>query len=72
MDCSPAMNIRNAKGHMRHTATTTTERKALSPISQNGAASTRPSCSTRMWLMTPVSRWSMKFQVITAAYSGSA
>ncbi len=61
------MNMRKAKGHMRQIATTTTETKALSPISQNGASSRIPSWSTRRWLMTPVSRWSMKFQVITAA-----
>lgn len=66
------MNMRNANGHMRQIATTTTEMKALSPISQNGAPSSRPSWSTSTWFTAPVSRWSMKFQVITAAYRGSA
>jgi hypothetical protein len=63
------MSTRKANGQVRQTQTTISEKKLLSPISQNGRspASARWSWSTRMWLTRPESRWSMKLQVITPA-----
>ena len=52
---------------MRQIATTTSETNALDPINQNGRVLVSPRLSTSTLLTTPVSRWSMKFQVITPA-----
>ena len=63
MLCSPAMIVRKANGHSFQTATTTSDVKALAPSSQNGRSDMRWRLSTSRWFTSPVSRWSMKFQV---------
>ena len=71
MLCSPAVRIRKANGQVRQICTITSDQKLSWPISQNGRACTR--CrSSSSWFTMPVSRWSMKFQVITEAKTGSA
>lgn len=39
----------------------------LSPISQNDGSSVMPSWSCSTWLISPLSRWNMNAQVMTAA-----
>ena len=72
MDCRPAISIRKAKGHIFQMATRHSEKKARLPMSQKGRSLNRCSWSTRKWFTAPVSRCSMKFQVMMPAYIGSA
>ena len=71
MLCRPAVRIRNANGQVRQICTTTSDQKLSCPISQNGRPCTRCRDSSS-WFTMPVSRWSMKFQVMTEAKTGSA
>ena len=61
------MTMRNANGQVFQMATTASATKLLSPSSQKGRSSSRPSWSTRTWLTMPLSRWNMNAQVMAAA-----
>ena len=63
----PAVSIRNANGQERQMATSTIEKNALLPISQNDAWSRTWKLSISTWLIRPLSRWNMKLQVMTPA-----
>jgi hypothetical protein len=67
MDCIPAMIIRKANGQDRHRATIAIEKNALLPMSQNGALPRMCRLLTSTWFTRPLSRCSMKLQVMTPA-----
>src|SRR3954454_24709137 len=67
IDCMPAVNIKNAKGQDLQIATTTIAQNALLPMSQNDDESVTWRSLIKKWLISPLSRWNMKLQVITPA-----
>ncbi len=61
------MIIKKANGQERQRATTAIETKALLPISQNGVWLSACRLLTSTWFTRPLSRCSMKLQVMMPA-----